>query len=144
MIGTLNAIAVDDLAHMQGCESVRTAILQRSNISARFSEKNDRLFQNRAVEQLTVGEVIGPGGDIPRVAEIGAADHFLFAVEKLELRGARHRGSSVRPIKQRLDLRNGEAACLARMQRIIFRAIVAGQAALSGVANGAKPQCALR
>jgi hypothetical protein len=50
----------------------------------------------------------------------------------------------VRPIKQRLDLRNGEAACLARMQRIIFRAIVAGQAALSGVANGAKPQCALR
>jgi len=28
------------------------------------------------------------------------------------------------------------------MQRIIFRAIVAGQAALSGVANGAKPRCA--
>src|SRR5262249_38969143 len=95
MIGTLNAIAVDDLAHMQGRESVRTAILQRRNISVRFSEKNDRLFQDRAVEQLTVGEVVGPGGDIPRVAEIGAADHFLFAVEKLELRGARHRGSSV-------------------------------------------------
>jgi hypothetical protein len=95
MIGTLNAIAVDDLAHMQGRESVRTAILQCSNISVRFSEKNDRLFQNRAVEQLTVGEVIGPGGDIPRVAEIAPADHFLFAVEKLELRGARHRGSSV-------------------------------------------------
>src|SRR5262245_52646794 len=99
VVGTLNAIAVDDLAHLQGRESVRTAILQRSNISVRFSEKNDRLFQNRAVEQLTVGEVIGPGGDIPRVAEIGAADHFLFAVEKLELRGARHRGSSVRPSK---------------------------------------------
>src|SRR5215510_7258568 len=97
MIGTPNAIAVDDLAHMQGRESVRTAILQRSNISVRFSEKNDRLFQNRTVEQLTVGEVIGPGGDIPCVAEIGAADHFLFAVEKLELRGTRHRGSS-RPL----------------------------------------------
>jgi hypothetical protein len=80
---------------MQGCESVRTAILQCRKMSIRFSEKNDRLFQNRPAEQLTVGEVIGPGGDIPRVAEIGSADHFLFAVEKLELHGARHRGSSM-------------------------------------------------
>src|SRR5262249_49617059 len=95
MIGTLNTIAVDDLAHMEGCESVRTAILQCGNISIRFSEKNDRLFQNRAAEQLAVGEIIGPGGDIPRVAEVAAADHLLSAVDELELHCARHRGSSM-------------------------------------------------
>src|SRR5215470_17693603 len=95
MIGTLNAIAADDLAHMQRCESVRTAILQCGDMAVRFSEKDDRLFQNRTAEQLTVGEIIGPGGDIPRVAEVSPADHFLFAVEKLELHCARHRGSSM-------------------------------------------------
>src|SRR5260221_27549 len=95
MIGTLNAIAADDLAHMQRCESVRTAILQCGDMAVRFSEKDDRLFQNRAAEQLTVGEIIGPGGDVPRVAEVGPTDHFLFAVEKLELHCARHRGSSM-------------------------------------------------
>src|SRR5262249_35197314 len=121
MIGTLNAIAVDDLAHMQGCESVRTAILQCGDISIRFSEKNDRLFQNRAAEQLAVGEIIGPGGDIPRVAEVAPADHFLFAVEKLELHCARHAGPPyLRPIKQRLDLRNGEAACLRECRGLSF------------------------
>src|SRR5262249_23560314 len=95
MIRTLNAVAADDLAHMQRCESVRTAILQCGDMAVRFSEKDDRLFQNRAAEQLTVGEIIGPGGDIPRVAEVGPADYFLFAVEKFELHCARHRGPSM-------------------------------------------------
>src|SRR5258707_1825584 len=64
-------------------------------MAVRFSEKDDRLFQDRAAEQLPVGEIIGPGGDVPRVAEVGPTDHFLFAVEKLELHCARHRGSSM-------------------------------------------------
>src|SRR5215467_9140976 len=144
MIRTLNAIAADDLAHMQRCESVRTAVLQCGDMSVRFSEKDDRLFQNRAAEQLTFGEVIGPGGDVPRVAQIGPADHFLFAVEKLELHGARHRGSSM----TEADLAGARSSqwrggVPARMQRIIFRAIVAGQAAVSDVAHGANPPDAL-
>src|SRR6201987_4786428 len=95
VIETLNAFAADDLAHTQRCESGRTAILQCGDMAVRFSEKDDRLFPNRAAEQLTVGEIIGPGGDIPRVAHVGPANHFLFTVEKLELHCARHRGSSM-------------------------------------------------
>ncbi len=95
VVGALDAIAIDDLSHVQGRESMRAAVLQRGNVSVRFSVENDRLFQNGAAEQLTVGEIIGPGGDIPRVAEIGSADHLLFALAKLEVRCERHRPSSI-------------------------------------------------
>src|SRR5712691_6036531 len=97
MVRTLHAIAVDDLSHMQGREPMRTAILQRGDISIRFSIQNDRLFQDRAVEQLTIGKIVGPGGDIPRIAEIGSADHFLLALEQVRIESgcARHRVHSI-------------------------------------------------
>ena len=97
VIRTLDAIAVDDLAHVQGREAVRAAIMQRRDVAVRFSIEDDRLLHDGAAEQLTVGEIVRPGGDIPCVAQIGSADHLPLAVAKLGIgRGLRrHRGASV-------------------------------------------------
>src|SRR5258708_34436943 len=110
VVGALDAIAIDDLSHVQGRESMRAAVLQRGNVSVRFSVENDRLFQNGAAEQLTVGEIIGPGGDIPRVAEIGSADHLLFALAKLEVRCERDRPSSISTTNRAEELRRPPAS----------------------------------
>src|SRR5262249_8996300 len=79
--------------------------------------EHDRLLEDGAREQLTVGEVVGPGGDVPRVAQIRAAHHFLLAVEKLalELCRARHRVLSI--ANQRSDYLSGRPARSSRRPR---------------------------
>src|SRR6202040_4166588 len=83
MIRTLDTITANDLAHVQRGKAMRTAVLQRRDISIRLAEKHDRLLQDRAAEQLTFGEIVRPSGDVPGVAQIGSAEHFFLAVEKL-------------------------------------------------------------
>jgi hypothetical protein len=68
VIGALNAIAVDDFAHVQGCEPVRAAILQGGNLAVGCSIKDDRLFQDGPTKQLTVCEIVRPRRHVPRIS----------------------------------------------------------------------------
>jgi hypothetical protein len=95
MIGALDMIAVDDLAHVEWREPMRATVLERGDLTVRFAVEHDRLLHDGAADQLPLGKIVGPGGDVPGVAQIGAADHLLLAVGELEPCCARHRVLSV-------------------------------------------------
>src|SRR5215469_8379977 len=93
MIGALDAVAADDLAHVQRREAMRAAILQRSDAAICGAVEDDRLLEDGAREQRALGEIVGPGRDVPGIAQIGAADHLPLALAELAVvrRRARHR-----------------------------------------------------
>ena len=64
---------------------MRTTILQRADVAVGFPKEHNRLLQDGAPDKLTIGQIIRPRGDIPRVAEIGSAHQLLLALEELRI-----------------------------------------------------------
>src|SRR5882724_7791157 len=85
MIGTLDAVAVEHLAHAQRGEAVRAAVVQCDDLAIALAIEHHRLVQERAAEHLAVGEFVRPRRDIPGVVEISAADELLLALKKLRI-----------------------------------------------------------
>ncbi len=113
MIGALQAvgfaIAADDLAHRQGGEAVRTAVLERDRLAVGLAEEHDGLFQDHAGDNLAGLKLLRPGRAIPGIAHERAADHGL--VDR-GMAGARGVGAvhGISPFSGALRLPFGEPA----------------------------------